>query len=441
MSGSARICAILAVVATLAVTPAIARGPNDGYVACSDTDNCVPFDVTSYAVESPIDLLPEGNLPHDATMSPDGSEVWMCGASGDGVVVLNVATNTVTHRIGVGDYPTSICFTDDGRLVLVSSRNDDNIALIDAATYRRTGTLGVATGVGGNTDGPGHLALDPVSEKIYAVDWYGPTLYEIARDASAVLRSVSIGEALWGIVVDPLGRYIYVTDRGTDEVRVIDQATLTEITTIGVSDDPWGIDVTINGAKLIVPCEDDANVFIINTHDWSFVARPLQYGAAPRDVDILDSEDRAFIAGGRLASGESYVYVLNLVTNQVIAQLLTTGTNANAIAVQGQTTSSATGVSEAEPVSALQLACHPNPFGPGTSVSYSVPEALPVTLAVYDAAGRRVAALEAGERPAGDHTVTWDGRSDDGQAVSAGVYFVRLVAGHEATTIKAVLLK
>jgi len=365
VSGSARICAILAVVATLAVTPAIARGPNDGYVACSDTDNCV----------------------------------------------------------------------------LVSSRNDDNIALIDAATYRRTGTLGVATGVGGNTDGPGHLALDPVSEKIYAVDWYGPTLYEIARDASAVLRSVSIGEALWGIVVDPLGRYIYVTDRGTDEVRVIDQATLTEITTIGVSDDPWGIDVTINGAKLIVPCEDDANVFIINTHDWSFVARPLQYGAAPRDVDILDSEDRAFIAGGRLASGESYVYVLNLVTNQVIAQLLTTGTNANAIAVQGQTTSSATGVSEAEPVSALQLACHPNPFGPGTSVSYSVPEALPVTLAVYDAAGRRVAALEAGERPAGDHTVTWDGRSDDGQAVSAGVYFVRLVAGHEATTIKAVLLK
>ena len=51
--------------------------------------------------------------PYDATILPDGSEVWICGASGDSVVVIDRVTNSITHRIPVGEYPNSVVFTDD----------------------------------------------------------------------------------------------------------------------------------------------------------------------------------------------------------------------------------------------------------------------------------------------------------------------------------------
>ncbi len=434
---------IVVVASVVAGPPAHARGPDDGYVGCSDSDDCVPFNLTDYVSAEPIELLPEGDLPADATMKPDGTEVWICGGHGDGVVIIDTATNTVIHRLLVGDYPTSVCFTDDSRLALVASRGDDSVVLIDTNTYRVLSSLSVLSGSGGTYDGPGQLALDPVSKKIYAVDWFGPSIYEIARDASEVTRAAQVGVNLWQLVVDPLGRYIYVTDRGTDQVRVIDQATLTEITAIDVSDDPWGIDVTRDGTKLVVPCEDHSNLFIIDTNDWSTQALPIQLHADPRDVDILDSADLAYIAGGKLQTGaDTYVYVLDLATNQLIWQFALTGANANVIAVQGQMTSALTDVPDGgQTPSGLALSCRPNPFNPRTSIEYVLPEPGRVRLAVHDPAGRLVAELETGWREAGVHIATWDGRTTRGEPASSGVYFVRLEAAGERRSVKSVLLK
>ena len=97
-----------------------AAGQDYGYVGCSTTDNCIPFDLVTYAPGAAIDLLPEGDYPYDATMTPDGTEVWIPGNSGDGVVVIDTGTNTITHRASVGDKPNSVVFTDDSSLALVS---------------------------------------------------------------------------------------------------------------------------------------------------------------------------------------------------------------------------------------------------------------------------------------------------------------------------------
>jgi flagellar hook assembly protein FlgD len=79
----------------------------------------------------------------------------------------------------------------------------------------------------------------------------------------------------------------------------------------------------------------------------------------------------------------------------------------------------------------------PSPFRESTQVAWSLPRAGDVSLAVYDAGGRRVRSLEAGPHPAGAHTTVWDGRDDGGNAVAAGVYFVTLTTpeGREARKI------
>jgi hypothetical protein len=85
----------------------------------------------------------------------------------------------------------------------------------------------------------------------------------------------------------------------------------------------------------------------------------------------------------------------------------------------------------------------PNPFNPVTTIRYSIRQSGHVSLKIYDAAGRLVKTLvsEMQDPNAGGFTVTWDGKNNNGQAVSSGVYFYKLAAKEYSKTKKMVLLK
>jgi hypothetical protein len=89
----------------------------------------------------------------------------------------------------------------------------------------------------------------------------------------------------------------------------------------------------------------------------------------------------------------------------------------------------------------LSISSYPNPFNPETTIRYTLPSKGRVTIAVYDARGARVATLLDEERQAGAFTLPWDGRGDDGERVSSGVYFAKLTLGEQTRAYKMVLLK
>ena len=70
------------------------------------------------------------------------------------------------------------------------------------------------------------------------------------------------------------------------------------------------------------------------------------------------------------------------------------------------------------------LANFPDPFSAATTISYTLPESMPVTMEVFDVLGRRVALLVNAVEEAGTHTLTFDG-----SRLAGGVYVLRLVAG------------
>lgn len=81
----------------------------------------------------------------------------------------------------------------------------------------------------------------------------------------------------------------------------------------------------------------------------------------------------------------------------------------------------------------------PNPFGPETRISYRLEQDLPVRLAVFDAGGRLVRSLISANQVAGEYSVRWDGRDEQGRSVSPGVYFYRLNAAG-ATEVRKMIL-
>ncbi len=72
-------------------------------------------------------------------------------------------------------------------------------------------------------------------------------------------------------------------------------------------------------------------------------------------------------------------------------------------------------------------------------LQFSLPEAAPVEIGVYDAQGRRVSQLARGVMTAGEHNLTWDGRLESGGPAPAGIYYVRLQTTGEQR-IKSLLL-
>ncbi len=84
---------------------------------------------------------------------------------------------------------------------------------------------------------------------------------------------------------------------------------------------------------------------------------------------------------------------------------------------------------------------YPNPFNPSTTISFSVKEALPVSIGIYNLKGQLVRTLVNEDKAAGSHSVSWDGRDNNGSPVSSGVYFYKMHAGKYSSTKKMILMK
>jgi len=78
------------------------------------------------------------------------------------------------------------------------------------------------------------------------------------------------------------------------------------------------------------------------------------------------------------------------------------------------------------PSARLAVGNHPNPFNPRTTISFALPAAGRVELAVYEASGAHVATLLQSYLDIGKHAVPWHGRDEQGREMPAGIYVYRL---------------
>lgn len=82
------------------------------------------------------------------------------------------------------------------------------------------------------------------------------------------------------------------------------------------------------------------------------------------------------------------------------------------------------------------IAVYPNPFNSGAVVRYSLSEESPVELKIYNTLGQQVKSLAAGIQTYGEHSVRWDGGTDNGGMSGSGIYFCVIQAGGFTQSVK-----
>lgn len=85
---------------------------------------------------------------------------------------------------------------------------------------------------------------------------------------------------------------------------------------------------------------------------------------------------------------------------------------------------------------------YPNPFNPLTIIPFELKKPALATVSIFNINGEMVTQLIDRQLPAGNHSIAWNGINSNGDAVSSGIYFYRLIVdGQFSQTRRMVLMK
>jgi hypothetical protein len=100
----------------------------------------------------------------------------------------------------------------------------------------------------------------------------------------------------------------------------------------------------------------------------------------------------------------------------------------------------------AKPTQFVLLQNYPNPFNPETWIPYQLVKQADVSIVIYSAGGQVVRRLDLGSKMPGyyvdrSRAAYWDGRNEQGEQVSSGVYFYQIKAAAAADMKKMIITR
>ena len=193
---------------------------------------------------------------------------------------------------------------------------------------------------------------------------------------------------------------------------------------------------------------DSASVVALNCETgqeiWSYETSSGPFGivSSPAITDgvvYIAATDWNLYAFG---TGLKYTYLNDLFADVGSNELIATSFDGG-VAVAADTinfTVTQTGIT-LEPSHRLGLCASPNPFHSSASISFELSEPGFTSIDVFDLSGRILCSLVKSELGAGQHSYVWDGRSQNGESVSSGLYICRIQSGEISETTGLCLLR
>lgn len=162
----------------------------------------------------------------------------------------------------------------------------------------------------------------------------------------------------------------------------------------------------------------------------------------PAFVSSLEDGSELQVVGWNGSKAETHTLEFNIYDSQhdrfSVANSITTSSNSDHYYI----TTVSTGGQESIPVpQIMEMTTYPNPFNPYTTISFCTPKLANVQLSVYNLKGQFIRSLVNENKTSGYHKVVWDGKDNDGNRASSGIYFIRLQSEGNILTQRVLLMK
>ncbi len=186
--------------------------------------------------------------PTGAATGPDGSRVYVTlsgqgGQSGKGLLVaLDPYSGMTVGRADVGNVPTDVVLSKDGRLAYVANSGSGSVTVVDAWSMAPIGTLNVGVG-------PQKLAITPDGNRIFVTNKGSDTVTVINPMSNSIVGTIPVGKGPMDVAVSPDGSRAYVSNKDDGTISVLDAqgATAVHVTDPMPRSSPFGIAVRPGG--------------------------------------------------------------------------------------------------------------------------------------------------------------------------------------------------
>lgn len=223
-----------------------------------------------------VNSIPLGIGTQAISISPDAQRVYTCNRT-NRMYEIDTSRQVVSRTLSVGSETafTTIVSPDNAR-VYVSTWEYGNIHVFNTATTAKTGTIRV-------TESPSALALSPDSRRLYvAVNHYSGTTARLdVYDALslALIRRINLPGSSnpANLAVSPDGQFVYIAIYFTNQIAVVDTASLAVTKYISVGSRPYAVVINQQGTFAYVTNYDSGSVSVIDTRRHE-VARTLPLG-------------------------------------------------------------------------------------------------------------------------------------------------------------------
>lgn len=467
------------------------------YVTNFESHNVSVIDLTTNEVS---EIIPVGLNPYGVAITPAGDRVYVSEYTSRGLSVIDAdpgsgAFNRVVARTSTEGGPKVTTIRPDGGLAFVATDLGYEVFDIDPASPMYNAAI-ARTSVEGGTN---HVSITPDGALAILTTGLGEIIVVDAMPSDnrsfQVIARTSTEGGKKETTITPDGTLVYATnfDSGTvtvyrltvgsssvpDGVKVpLEEgtlgggltATLTEIQTIEVGQNPEGIviDPTTLTAVVVNSGSDDVSIIRIS-------------GTTAEEL-LLVLQNRVTELGGSGAIKHGQVQALSASINtalghlsrgkikQAVQALDVFTTKLNNFAKSGHVTPAArdellalvekvkarlveggkSGLHSVEELAEVPTEFalrqnYPNPFNPTTTIEYDIPGGLGgpvhVQLEVFNVLGQRVAVLVNQEQGAGSYRAVWNGRTLDGSEAASGVYLFRIQMGGFQEVRKMTLLR
>lgn len=204
-------------------------------------------DVASNTLTTTVPLASDG---FNLIVGPDGQRVYVTTAAGT-LYVVDAVTNTVVTTLEVGAAANGLAFNPSGTVLYVSSRDAGTVVAIDPATNSISRTYNV----GGM---PQRLVVAPDGSELYVANEINGL--DVINVASGAVISKSLGSAGYGIGLTPDGSQLFVLLPQAGTLLVLDRASRSTVKTLLVGGTPRNVAFAADGTALIA--NEQAIVFV-----------------------------------------------------------------------------------------------------------------------------------------------------------------------------------
>ena len=215
--------------------------------------------------------------------------------------------------------------------VYVADEDGDTVSVIDAASFKKVGSVSVGRGphnvqvspdgkfawVTNNGARPADDAAHPGMPKNDHEAMAGAgEIWAIDTATDAVVARVPVGLHPAHVVLTPDGRFAYVTNGGENTVSVADVSAQRVVSTITVGAYPHGVRISPDGKQAYVANLKGGTVSVIDTETRKQVAQ-IRAGKGPAQVGFTPDGRLAFVS----LSQENSVAVIDPAARKVIRKL------------------------------------------------------------------------------------------------------------------------